>query len=87
MKTRNNCLKCKKMKNYCTVLLKLAEKFSLAASQPKSLASFSAEHFLGSFGYVWLLAYRTPKKPLPFINCKESESTGYCVIKYKKMQK
>ena len=51
MKTRNSGLKCKEMKNYCTVLLKLAGKFSLVASQPKPLASLSADHFLGSFGY------------------------------------
>ena len=47
MKMRNNGLKCKEMKNYCTVLMKLAEKFSLAASQPKALASLSA--FLSPF--------------------------------------
>ena len=46
MKMRNIGLKCKEMKNYCTVLLKLAEKFSLAASQPKALASLLADHFL-----------------------------------------
>ena len=46
MKMRNNGLKCKEMKNYCAVLLKMAEKFSLAASQPKALASLSADHFL-----------------------------------------
>ena len=61
MKTRNNGLKCKEMKNYRTVLLKLAVKFSLPASQPKPLALLSVDHFLGSFGYVWLPAYRTPK--------------------------
>ena len=43
IKARNNGLKCKEM---CTVLLKPAETFSLAASQLKSLASHSADHFL-----------------------------------------
>ena len=61
MKSRNNGLKCKEMKNYCTVLLKLAEKFSIAASQGKPLASLSANDFLGSFGHVRLPAHRIPK--------------------------
>ena len=37
--------------------------FSLAASQLKPLASLSAYHFLGSFGYVQLPAHRTRKNP------------------------
>ena len=68
MKMRNNGLKCKKMKNYCTVLLKLAEKFSLAASQPKALASLSADHFLVRL-MVAEFCYHSLKKPLALTNC------------------
>ena len=42
-------------------MLKPAEKFSLAASQLKPLASLSADHVLGSFGYVRLPAHYTRK--------------------------
>ena len=70
---KNDDLKCKEMKKYWTVLLKLAEKFSFAASQPKALASLSEEHFLvllmvaevcyHSLENLWLL--QTDKKNLP----------------------
>ena len=50
MKTRNNGSKCKEIKDQCFVLLK----FSLAASQLKPLASFSADHFLGQFTFYKL---------------------------------
>ena len=56
------------MKNYCTVLLKLAEKFSLAASQPKALASLLADHFLVCL-MVAEFYYHSLKKPLAFTNC------------------
>ena len=75
MKTRNNSLKCKEVISYCTVLLKLTEKFSLTASQPKTLAPLSAYHFLGIFGYVQLPTDRTPKILLPFINCLGESNT------------
>ena len=39
----------------------VGRELSLAASQLKPLASLSADHFLGSFGYVRLPAHRTRK--------------------------